>query len=61
MDLAERGQKRLLVLASPDLHYGRLSPVAWENLFFAAQGQLDFHPVLSAEALKLRTECRLTD
>ena len=37
-DLAERGQKRLLVLADLNLHYGLLSPVAWEGKFFVAQG-----------------------
>ena len=36
MNLAERGQKRLLVLANPNFHYGRLSPVAWEKMFLVA-------------------------
>ena len=43
MNLAERGQKRLLVLAYLNLHHGRLSLLAWEEMFIAAEGQLDFH------------------
>mmetsp|Transcript_21593 Transcript_21593/g.48809 ORF Transcript_21593/g.48809 Transcript_21593/m.48809 type:complete len:237 (+) Transcript_21593:479-1189(+) len=59
MYLAERGQKRLLVLANPSLHYGRLSLVAWEDMFSAAQSQLDFHPMPEAEVSELRTKCHL--
>ena len=61
MNPAERGQKRLLVLANLNLHYGHLGLVAWEEMFFTAQGQLDFHSMPNAEALMLRTECRLTN
>ena len=61
MDLTERGQKLLLVLASLILHYGRLSLVTWEKVLFAAQGQLDFHPMPSAKAPGPRTEFRLTN
>ena len=48
------------MLANLNPHYGRLSPVAWEDMSFAAQGQLDFRPMPSAEAPELRAECRLT-
>ena len=60
MDLAERGQKRLVVLANPNLHSGRLGLVAWEDMFFAAQGQLDLQLLPGAETPGPRTECRLT-
>ena len=61
MNLAERGLKHLPVLASPNLHRGRLSLLAWEDMFFAAKCQLDFRPMPQAEATELRTECRLTN
>ena len=40
-NLAERGQKNLLMLCNPNLHYGRLSLKGWEAMLFAAKGQLD--------------------
>ena len=45
LNLAERGQKRLLMLCSPDLHYGRLSLKGCEVMLFVAEGQLDNHPM----------------
>ena len=38
MNMAERGQKRLLVLANLDLHHGRLSLLALDDMFLAAEG-----------------------
>ena len=61
MNHAKRGQKRLLVLINFNLHYSRLSPLAWEGMFFAAEGQPGFHPMPAAEAPELRTGCRLAD
>ena len=59
MNLAERFQKRLLVLANLDLHHGRFSPLAWEDTFFAAEGQLVYHPIARAEDAQLHSGCRL--
>ena len=61
MNLAERGQERLLMLANLNLHHGRLSLLAWEDMFFAAEGQLDYHPMAGAEDAQFRSECRLSD
>ena len=61
MNLVERGQKRLLVLANLNLHHGRLGLLAWEGMLFAAGGQLGFHPMPQAEATELRSECRLAN
>ena len=36
MNMAERGQKRLLMLAILNLHHGRLSPLAWGDMSLAA-------------------------
>ena len=59
--MAERGQKRLLMLANLNLHHGRLSPLAWEDMFLAVEGQLDFHPIPKAKAAESRAECRLAN
>ena len=56
--MAERSQKRLLVLANLNLNYGRLSPLALEVMFLAAEGQLDYHPMAGAEDAQNRSECR---
>ena len=61
MNLAERGQRRLLVLTNLNLNHGRLSPLASEEMFFAAEGQLDYHPMAGAEDAQLRSECRLSN
>ena len=45
LDLAERDQKEPLVLCNFSLHYGRLSLKGWEEMLFAAEGQLDHHPM----------------
>ena len=44
-NLAERGQKKLLMLCNLNLHYGRLSSKEWEEMLLAAEGQLDHHPI----------------
>ena len=61
MNLAERGQKRLLMHSNLNLHHERLSLLVWENMFFAAEGQLDYHPTAGAEDAQLRSECRLSN
>ena len=61
MNMAERGQKRLLMLANLNLHHGRLSLLAWDGMFLAAEGQLDHHPMAKAEDARLRTGCRFTN
>ena len=61
MNLAERGQNRLLMPANLNLHHGWLSPLAWEDMYFAADGQLDLYPMPQAESTELRTECHLTN
>ena len=61
MNMAERGQKRLLMLANLNLHHGRLSLLAWDDMFLAAEGQLDHHPMAKAEDPRLRAECRYTN
>ena len=43
--MAVRGQKLLLLLANRNLHLGRLGIVGWQDMFLAAEAQLDFHPV----------------
>ena len=58
MNMAGRGQKRLLKLANLDLHHGRLSLLAWEGMFLTAEGQLDYHPMAGAEDAQLRSNCR---
>ena len=45
LNLAERGQKKLQMLCNANLHYGQLSPKGWEGMLFAAEGQLDHHPI----------------
>ena len=55
MNMAERGQKRLLVLANLNLHHGRLSLLAWDGMFLAAEEQLDYHPMAGAEDAQLRS------
>ena len=45
LNLVERSQKKLLMLFNPNLHYGRPSPKEWEDMPFAAEGQLDHHPM----------------
>ena len=45
LNLAECGQKKLLMLCNLILHYGRLSLKLWEDMFFAAEGQLDDYSV----------------
>ena len=56
--MAERGQKRLLILANLNLHHGQLSLLSWDDIFLAAEGQLDHYPMAGAEDAKLRSECR---
>ena len=56
--MAEVGQKRLLVLANLNLHYGRLGLLAWDDMSLAAEGQLDYHSMAGAEDAQLRSECR---
>ena len=58
INMAERGQKRLLVLANLNLHHGRLSLLAWDEMFLATEGQLDYRPMAGAEDAQLRSECR---
>ena len=57
-NLAERGQKKLLMLRNLNLHYGRLSLMGWEDMLFAANGQLDHHPMPRALAPAQRTVSR---
>ena len=45
LNLAERGRKKLLVLCNPNLHYGRLNLKGRKKMLFAAEGQLDHHPM----------------
>ena len=45
LDLAERSQKKLLMLCDLNRHYGPLSLKGWGGMLFAAEGQLDHHPM----------------
>ena len=45
LNLAERGQKRPLILCNLNTHNGRLSMKGWDEMLFAAEGQLDRHPI----------------
>ena len=45
LNLAERGQKKPLVLCNPNRHYGRFSLKGWGGMLFAAESQLDHHPM----------------
>ena len=49
LNLAERGQKELLILCNLNLHYGRLSLKLWKDILFAAEGQLDHQPMLHSQ------------
>ena len=57
-NLAERGQKKLLMLCNLKLHYGRLSLKLWEDMLFAAEGQLDNHPMPRSLDPNLRSVSR---
>ena len=58
--MAERGQKRLLLLVNLNLHFGRLGKAGWQGLcvFPAAEAQLDFHPMPWSAVPGLRDMCR---
>ena len=45
LSMAEREQKRLLLLANRSLNFGRLRMTGWQDMFFAAEAQLDYHPM----------------
>ena len=53
-NLAERGQKKLFMLCNLNLHYGRLSLKLWEDMLFAAEGQLDHRPMPRSHDPNLR-------
>ena len=44
MNMAERGEKRLLERANLNLHHGRLSLLAWEDMLLAAGGAARIPP-----------------
>ena len=46
----------MLVNLNP--HHGRLSLLAWEDMYLAAEGQLDYHPMAGVEIAQLLSECR---
>ena len=54
LNLAERGQKKPLMACNLNLHCGRLSLKGWEDMLFAAEGQLDHHPMPRSCDPKLR-------
>ena len=58
LNLAERGQKKLLMLCNLNLHYGRLSLKGWEGMLLAAEGQLDLHSMPRSRDPKLRSASR---
>ena len=58
LNLAELGQKKLLVLCNLNPHYGRLSLEGWEGMHFAAEGQLDYHSMPRSRAPAQRAVSR---
>lgn len=58
LNMAERGQKRLLLFANLSLHFGRLSMEGRKGMFLAAEAQLDFHPMPRSAVPALRDICR---
>ena len=59
LNIAERGKKKLLMLCNHNLHYGRLSPSVFEGILFAAEGQLDHHPIPQSRDPTQRAVSRL--
>ena len=56
--MAKRGQKRLMPLANPNLHFGRPYMAGWQDMFLAAEAKLDFNSMPRSAVLALRDICR---